>query len=1013
MGVTERPESSAGPESLQATATDLGPDPFAATRHEAAAARPAPASAGLLPCGAQVGRYVILAQLGQGGMGVVYAAYDPELDRKVALKLLAGEAAAQAEDRLQREARAMAQLAHPNVVTVHDVGTLGGRLWIAMEFVDGVTLSDWTRQRRRGWREILAMFLLAGEGLVAAHRAGIVHRDFKPENVMVGADGRARVMDFGIARAGATLVPGEPAASSELGTSAARLGALTQVGAVLGTPRYMAPEQWTGGTIDARTDEFAFCMALWEALFGHPPMAGQTMAEQALAVTTGQFMPAPAGARVPAWVRKACRRGLAVDAAQRFGSMGELLAALRRDPGPRRRALAGVSALVLLTAGVWAGSEVRAARAEAACVAAAEGLETTWNAGRRAEVEAAMQGSGNADAATFFARALPWFELFSQRWSDTAGATCRAATIERTLAPERAWQIAACLDDQRAELDEQIVTMIRSKPASLRMVASWASELSDPRTCSDPTRATYADTSVWAERSVGEMRRGLARIRVLRRSGRLGLASGLVAAIEVRAAAIAAPLVLAEAQYEAGLVAAQRGEFVDARREFEAAFHGAGAVAADNLALEAAQWLCFLVGWEMGEPEVGLAWGRVAEMLLARMHVVPLDRRRAALDADIGVVLMRKDENEAALGRLQRSLATYEQIVGPDDPQIVTVINNLASAHFQRGDYEASLVMFERQRASEAKTLGPESVSVALTRGNIAGVQQALGRFDEARSGYASAATILEKAKGPEHPDVALALLNVAASEARAGAVDEALVHARRALAIREKAVGANNDLVAAALDVVADYEVMQDHLPVALAAHRRALAIYEANHGPQHPELTRSLHGVAEVLRKQGALDEAAVYLRRALAIDEKQPRPAAAESWFALAELALARREYAAAREWFARARVVVDAHYGRAHAGGPEALIGAGEAELGLGEEAAAASLFAAALAAGMNPSPAEVAAARFGLARALWAGTTERPRALTEARKARDALRTLGARGSVALAEVERWLANKGS
>ena len=229
------------PASLRATAPgELTLDPFSVTREGGGAVGPGPArEAGLLPCGAQVGRYVVLARLGQGGMGVVYVAYDPELDRKVALKLIAGEAAALAEDRLQREARAMAQLAHPNVVTVHDVGTLAGRLWIAMEFVDGVTLSDWIRERRRGWREVLAMYLAAGEGLVAAHRAGIVHRDFKPDNVMVGADGRARVMDFGLARAGTPTI--EVAAPVSAGP--ASLGAVTHVGAVLGTPRYMAPEQ--------------------------------------------------------------------------------------------------------------------------------------------------------------------------------------------------------------------------------------------------------------------------------------------------------------------------------------------------------------------------------------------------------------------------------------------------------------------------------------------------------------------------------------------------------------------------------------------------------------------------------------------------------------------------------------------------------------------------------------------------------------------------------------------------
>ena len=1001
------------PASLRATAPgELTLDPFSVTREGGTAASQGPAreAGGLLPCGAQVGRYVVLAQLGQGGMGVVYAAYDPELDRKVALKLIAGETAALAEDRLQREARAMAQLAHPNVVTVHDVGTLAGRLWIAMEFVDGVTLSDWIRERRRGWREVLAMYLAAGEGLVAAHRAGIVHRDFKPDNVMVGADGRARVMDFGLARAGTPTI--EVAAPAGPSPGPAGLGAVTHVGAVLGTPRYMAPEQWAGRTSDARTDEFAFCMALWEGLFGQPPMAGQTMAEQALAVTTGQFMPVPSGMRVPGWVRRACRRGLAVEPTQRWDSMTELLAALRRDPAPRRRRLAAAAGVLLAVGGVWGGAEVRAARRDAACTAAAGALDASWNPALRAQVEAAMLASGVERAAASFARAQPWLDRFAERWAETAGATCRAATIERTLEVEQAARIASCLDERRAEIDELVATLLRGEPSLVRPAAASASLLSDPRTCGDTTR--LAGRGGWTERDdVAELRRGLMRTGVLRRSGQLGPAAATAAAIELRAAALDAPLVLAWARLEVGLVANGRGDFVAARRHLEAAFYGAGAAAGDELAEHAAQWLLFLVGWELGETEVGLAWGRIAEMLLARLKVPALDRRRADVDGDTGVVLLRHGDVDGALARLRASVAVYEQLLGPDHPDVAPVLNNLAAAYHDRGEYDTSLAMLERLRAIEARTLGPESADVALTRGNIAALHQALGRIDEAREGFAWTAAILEKRRGPDHPDVAAALINLAGVESDGGAVDEALLHVRRALAIREKALGPDNDLVAAALDAVGGLEATLGQLPAALAAHRRALAIYERNHGPKHPELAIGLRGIGDALLKQGAVDEAHANFQRALALDETQPPPAAASSLYGLGDVALARRDYAAARELFMRAGAIVELHYGAEHPARNRALVGRGEAELGLGEVASATALFERALEvqAGKTLAPADDGAIRFALARALWAGVDARPRALREARAARDELRSTGARGRATLAEIEAWLARR--
>ena len=288
--------------------------------------------------GARVGRFEIERLIGLGGMGAVYAARDPELGRTVALKLLRvgrsqGQDSTARRSRLLREAQAMARLAHPNVVTVFQVGEFDDRLFVVMELVDGGNLTQWLRdaEKPRTLDEILDIFVAAGRGLAAAHAAGIVHRDFKPDNVLVGNDGRVRVTDFGLARPviddQAILTPPDAKITGELSPD----DSLTPMGALVGTPAYMAPEQLGGHPIDARADLFSFCTSLYEALYGKRPFSGTTLFELRRKIEKAELEPIPAGARnVPGWLRRELLRGLHVDPAQRPRSINELLETIRR-----------------------------------------------------------------------------------------------------------------------------------------------------------------------------------------------------------------------------------------------------------------------------------------------------------------------------------------------------------------------------------------------------------------------------------------------------------------------------------------------------------------------------------------------------------------------------------------------------------------------------------------------------------------------------------------------------------
>jgi tRNA A-37 threonylcarbamoyl transferase component Bud32 len=367
-----------------------------------------------LPDGAAAprGRYVILARLGAGAMGEVFSGYDHELDRRVALKLLR---ALRSDDptsraRMQREAQALARLSHPNVVQVHDVGELGGQLFVAMEYVKGETLGDWQARHDpatpAGRRAIVDAYVQAGRGLAAAHAAGIVHRDFKPSNALVGDDGRTRVLDFGLAAASSgrsTRAEDEVAITAAGEVSGPIPDDLTRTGTLLGTPAYMAPEQFLDATVDHRTDIFAFSVALYEALYGESPFDGETVATRRRSVLACELRPASAASRVPAWLRAVLERGLARDPARRHPTIEAMLTALQDDPDERRRrgwrqvrlvlAVAAIASLLLI-AGSWvwdrwqlAAAEERAARRLRAVEARVSEAEAI---GQHAEAEQAF-----------------------------------------------------------------------------------------------------------------------------------------------------------------------------------------------------------------------------------------------------------------------------------------------------------------------------------------------------------------------------------------------------------------------------------------------------------------------------------------------------------------------------------------------------------------------------------------------------------------------------------------------
>ena len=473
--------------------------------------------------GAVLGRYVIEELIGAGGMGVVYRARDPDLGRAVAIKQLGRVRSDwQWRARLLREAQSMARLAHPNVVTVYDVGLAEDGLFVAMEYVEGVTLRGWLAEPRTR-HEIIAAFAGAGRGLHAAHLAGLVHRDFTPDTVLRSTDGRARVTDFGLARWEAEAAAGSDDAPGD--RSAAPPG-LTVDDAVMGTPGYMAPEQYAGAPVDARTDQFSFTCALYEALHGRRPFTGEPDAIRD-AVLAGRPLAHPRD--LPAWLRRILERGLATDRERRFASMAELVAALEADPAAarRRRAIGvAVAAVVVAAAGGYAAIAARDRDQQlTACRDAPDELAGSWDPPHKAAIAA---GFGVAERP---GRARTWAKL--EQLVDRRAAALRAARAQTCLASARGEQSrelaakrSACLDERRDELVALAGLMARSGSDPASLIAA-ARRLQAIDRCSDTDRLageSAPPSDPGRRTALRDIRAALGAARVMTAAGQLGLA---------------------------------------------------------------------------------------------------------------------------------------------------------------------------------------------------------------------------------------------------------------------------------------------------------------------------------------------------------------------------------------------------------------------------------------------------------------------------------------------------------
>jgi eukaryotic-like serine/threonine-protein kinase len=794
--------------------------------------------------GAAIGRYVVLGLVGRGGMGEVYAAYDPELDRKVAVKLLRvkpgnGVSLTEGRQRTLREAQAIARLSHPNVVVVYDVGTFRDQVFIAMEFVEGNTVTFWLQAQPRTWQEVLRVFRAAGRGLVAAHDKGLVHRDFKPDNVMVGRDGEVRVMDFGLARqmgekpeplttsgltasgrlslplSGQTpideddqldtiVVNGPPSGPVTQPVSAEVQAAhsvmfevqLTRTGAMMGTPAYMAPEQFLGTPTDARTDQFSFCIALYEALYGERPFGGNTMFALTTAVVQGQVRDAPPNSKVPLWLRKVLLRGLRPQAQDRYPSMQELIEALGNNPGTARRraALGGVG--LLAAAALAFGLHQSLASHRSICSAGPSHLSGIWDLpgdpetqpARAAGIRAAFLRTGKSYASDVYTTVSRILTGYAQSWARQYREACEATQVRGEQSAEVLDLRMNCLQERLGRLRALTEVFSDANGDVVENAVSAANNLATLDRCEDVPllRSVVRPPDDPATRAiVAGLNRRLAQLKALFDAGRYRDALKDGPALVSAAKKVGYQPLIAETLALMGTLYLKSNDAHAAEAALTDSYLAADSSRHDEVRAEDATNLVWVVGYLQGRFDEAQQWARNAEAVLQRVGGHEL--LHAWLLNNLGGMYEMKGEGEAALRAQQEALTLKEKALGHDRPDVGVSEGNLAVVLEALGRNQEALEHVDRSIEILEKGLGAGHPDLATQLSNRGEILNALGRYRDARASFERARIVWERELGLDNRNLAYALTGIGVSYIAEGDPTSAIVPLERAFKIREE----------------------------------------------------------------------------------------------------------------------------------------------------------------------------------------------------------------------------------
>jgi tetratricopeptide (TPR) repeat protein/tRNA A-37 threonylcarbamoyl transferase component Bud32 len=846
----------------------------------------------------ELARYRLEEEVGSGGMSVVYAAHDVELDRRVALKVMRRDVGHHNDQaRLLDEARALAGLNHANIVPVYHVGhAKDGRLYMSMELVQGKNLRMWLDMKPRTYAEVLEVLMAAGRGLAAAHAVDLVHCDFKPTNILVGDDGRVRVVDFGIAR----RVFLSETLSIHTISGEWETGAKPEKPQVIGTPRYMSPEQARAEALDPKTDQFSFCLTLYESLYGQLPFLGTSNRQRLRNILAGNIRPAPRGSLVPRRVHAVVVRGLHRDPDARWPDMNALLRALDRALRQRRR----YGAVALGVAGVTAVVGTALLPSKPPCASTRDEVDAVWTAARRDRIQDAFETSGLPNARDQHQHIDRRLEGFADGWAAARMRVCE----DDTLPAERRASLRTCLQRGLEQFGVLTEVLGSADASTLRDSAEAVATLPDVALCE--ARANIATMAVPAHlrARIDDLRDDLATAPMLVRLHRYRRANELTTRVLHEAEQLGYDPLLAEALYRRGDALAASGQHVDATTHYERAFHAAQTGRSDRLAAEIAVDLQLTYGYRLARPKLAERWTK-----LARAAVERLGDDAGALRAEFiraeGLTALRSSDFATARERFEQTLAVYEAlegadpvayaeassnlgiacldlgliepaeaaferartllegVVGPYNKRLTSVINNLGSLAQARGDHTAAHDHFKRVYEAELALFGPVDVRVAMSANNMGTALSALHRDAEAVELYQRSIRAYES--GDHHGiDLARPVGNLAVSNMRAKDYEKAEANLLRAIQLIEADSGPMQVELSGHWFNLGSVRLEVGEHDRALEAMQRSLAIDENAVGRDHPNVAQTLASIATVYLRTNRPEKARPLLEEALII-------------------------------------------------------------------------------------------------------------------------------------------------
>ncbi|MBV1862130.1 MAG: serine/threonine-protein kinase [Nannocystaceae bacterium] len=838
-----------------------------------------PSSPRVIERGHSIGRYLVVDTLGAGAMGVVYRAYDPDLDRTLALKVVSQQAdgstrGAKEQGRLLREAQAMARVSHRNVIQVFDVGTIDSAVYVAMEFVDGVTLKKWLVPKRTP-AQVLRLFEAAGRGLAAAHGQGLIHRDFKPDNVMVDTGDLPRVLDFGLARTSHRTDADESTQSFRNAEASISLdSSMTEAGTVMGTPAYMSPEQYRGEPADQRSDQFSFCVALFEALVGRRPFEGRTVTALAAAVTRGEVV-LPSPFPVPRGVMQAILRGLSVEPSDRHPSMEALLAKLVRTRAGSR----GLGVLVG-GAGLAIGA-VALARGNGAvhlpppCQGAADDAAAVWSPQRQDVIEATFTARAGERGLRVWSDAARRIDGYLARWVSARTDACEATRLRSEQSEALLDVRMACYDARLRGVDATLHALESVDAAGVNNARDAVVELDELAPCAQTQRLLETTPRPTDPAVLEVVERLEARHAALSVALKLGRYEDVLEPARVLAQDTAphsyAPM---RAKTWALLGDAEAGAGTDAGalQAYEEALHAAIESSDPTASAEAAVQLGLTAGNSAADGPRGL---RLLELARAFAKTSP-DRDRLEV-----LAAMHEGAIKVTQGEMTKALALHEQVRdywmrrADGQAELAAALLDIGSIYASTGRAAEALDMQRRAVTLNEAAYGADHPLTANALRELGNTLSTLERFDEAEVKLSRALEIQVGARGRESREVAYLLDDLGRLLRAGGNLGGAVTKHREAYEIlRNVHDGDNPALVVSGMNIGYTLNAA-GRWQEGLDAFVQALEMAERVSGPQHPHIVYAANAAASALVDQKRYDEAYVYAKKALDLVGKAQVP------------------------------------------------------------------------------------------------------------------------------------------